>query len=162
MRSPPPNCYIIAGPNGAGKTTFATEFLPQYAHCLEFVNPDMIAKGLSPFAPELAAARAGRLVLSRIEELAKARANFAMETTLSGRTYLSLFRRLKAAVVSRGRPGICSPPIFRCWTRYISLIIRAANRRSFSRSGTVAEPFISILSSCKSFRSTKHDQARFY
>ena len=97
MRSPPPNCYIIAGPNGAGKTTFATEFLPQYAHCLEFVNPDMIAKGLSPFAPELAAARAGRLVLSRIQELAKARADFAMETTLSGRTYMSLFRRLKAA-----------------------------------------------------------------
>ena len=45
----PPCCYIIAGPNGSGKTTFATEFLPHQVRCLEFVNPDLIAKGLSPF-----------------------------------------------------------------------------------------------------------------
>jgi len=49
-----PCCYIIAGPNGSGKTTFATEFLPHYVNCLEFVNPDLIAKGLSPFSPDLA------------------------------------------------------------------------------------------------------------
>ncbi|MDI7262150.1 MAG: hypothetical protein QME90_19825, partial [Thermodesulfobacteriota bacterium] len=50
-----PNLYIIAGPNGAGKTTFARKFLPQYVECLEFVNADFIAGGLSPFAPERAA-----------------------------------------------------------------------------------------------------------
>jgi len=43
-----PNLYIIAGPNGAGKTTFAKEFLPNYVQCLEFVNADLIAGGLSP------------------------------------------------------------------------------------------------------------------
>ena len=43
-----PNCYIIAGSNGAGKTTFATEFLPVYANCRNFINADLIAHGLSP------------------------------------------------------------------------------------------------------------------
>ena len=39
--------FIIAGPNGAGKTTFAREFLPDEAACLQFVNADLIAAGLS-------------------------------------------------------------------------------------------------------------------
>jgi predicted ABC-type ATPase len=42
-----PNLYIIAGPNGSGKTTFAREFLPNYVICLDFVNADLIAIGLS-------------------------------------------------------------------------------------------------------------------
>ena len=50
---------IIAGPNGAGKTTFATEFLPNEANCLHFINADLIAAGLSPFKPEVAAIQAG-------------------------------------------------------------------------------------------------------
>ena len=60
-----PNLYIIAGPNGAGKTTFARTFLPQYVECLEFVNADFIAGGLSPFAPERAAIHAGRVMLEQ-------------------------------------------------------------------------------------------------
>jgi len=63
--------------------------------CLEFVNPDLIAKGLSPFSPERAAARAGRLVLERIRELSAVGSDFAMETTLSGLSYQPLLRRLK-------------------------------------------------------------------
>src|SRR5437588_7865964 len=58
--------YIIAGPNGAGKTTFAREFLPKYANCTNFVNADLIAQGMSPFSPEAAAIRAGRLMLTEI------------------------------------------------------------------------------------------------
>ena len=57
---------IIAGPNGAGKTTFACEFLPTDEACLHFVNADLIAAGLSPFAPEAAALQAGRLMLTQI------------------------------------------------------------------------------------------------
>lgn len=87
--------YIIAGPNGAGKTTFAREFLPNYADCRNFVNADLIAKGMSPFSPESAAIRAGRLMLAEIDFLAKRRADFGFETTLSGRSYLKLIRELK-------------------------------------------------------------------
>ena len=56
--------YIIAGPNGVGKTTFARTFLPKYADCKSFINADLIAQGMSPFSPEAAAVRAGRLMLS--------------------------------------------------------------------------------------------------
>lgn len=89
------NVYIIAGPNGAGKTTFAREFLPRYADCLNFVNADLIAQGVSPFSPESAAIRAGRLMLDEIRRHAERGAGFGFETTLSGRTYLALMGSLK-------------------------------------------------------------------
>jgi predicted ABC-type ATPase len=90
-----PNVYIIAGPNGAGKTTFAREFLPHYADCRNFVNADLIAQGMSPFAPDSVAFRAGRLMLAEIDFLTKRGADFGFETTLSGRSYLNLIGRLK-------------------------------------------------------------------
>jgi predicted ABC-type ATPase len=89
------NCYVIAGPNGAGKTTFATEFLPLYANCRNFINADLIARGLSPFDPAAGLLRAGRTVLERIAEFTEARTDFAFETTLSGRAYVSLLHRVK-------------------------------------------------------------------
>jgi len=87
--------YVIAGPNGAGKTTFAREFLPKYAENTNFVNADLIAQGISPFSPEAAAVRAGKLVVNEIHLFAKRRVSFAFETTLSGRSYLNLFRQLR-------------------------------------------------------------------
>ena len=87
------NVYIIAGPNGSGKTTFAKKFLPKY--CTHFINADLIAQGLSPFSPVAAAMKAGRLVLKEIEEMSGKGASFAFETTLSGKTYLSLLNKLK-------------------------------------------------------------------
>ena len=78
---------IIAGPNGVGKTTFAREFLPNEANCPVFVNADLIALGLSPFQPEAAAIRAGRIILEQMREHVKKHENFAFEATLSGRTY---------------------------------------------------------------------------
>ena len=83
----PPKIIIIAGPNGAGKTTFAREFLPQEAGCPVFVNADLIAAGLSPFAPERAAIQAGRLTLDAIAQHVARRESFAFETTLSGKAY---------------------------------------------------------------------------
>jgi predicted ABC-type ATPase len=87
---------IIAGPNGAGKTTFAQDFLPQEASCPQFVNADLIAAGLSPFVPELAAVRAGRLMLQTIFVLARSGQSFAFETTLAGLSYLRHIRRWQA------------------------------------------------------------------
>lgn len=90
-----PNIYVVAGPNGAGKTTFATEFLPHYADCRNFVNADLIAKGLSPFAPSNAAFRAGRLMLREVEAYAERNESFGFETTLSGRSYKAMLGKLK-------------------------------------------------------------------
>ncbi len=53
-----------------------------------FINADLIAAGLSPFAPELAARRAGRLMLEEIDRCATAGISFAFETTLAGKGYL--------------------------------------------------------------------------
>lgn len=88
-----PRIIIIAGPNGAGKTTFAREFLPGEAACPVFVNADLIAAGIAPFAPEAAALRAGRLMLQELDRHFAARTSFAFETTLSGRTYLRLIEQ---------------------------------------------------------------------
>jgi len=91
------NVYVVAGPNGSGKTTFAREFLPNYAKCNHFVNADLIASGLSPFAPGIVALKAGKLVLTSIREFTKSGEDFGFETTLSGRSHINMFRRLKEA-----------------------------------------------------------------
>lgn len=88
---------IIAGPNGAGKTTFAREFLTREADCPHFINADLIAAGIAPFAPESAAIQAGRVMLAEMQRLFAARKSFAFETTLSGRGYLRLIKRWQAA-----------------------------------------------------------------
>jgi predicted ABC-type ATPase len=95
--SPQPRIIIIAGPNGAGKTTFAREFLPIEAACPIFVNADLIAAGIAPFAPEAAAIRAGRLMLEEIERHFSARLSFAFETTLAGRSYARMIQRWQSA-----------------------------------------------------------------
>jgi len=82
-----PKIIIIAGPSGAGKTTFARSFLPQEAQCPRFINADLIAAGLSPFAPEQAAIKAGRLMLLEMEACARKGESFAFETTLAGLVY---------------------------------------------------------------------------
>ncbi|MHB8974046.1 MAG: AAA family ATPase [Pirellulaceae bacterium] len=87
--------YVIAGPNGAGKTTFASEFLPDFVDCREFLNADLIAAGLSPFAPETQNVRAGRLLLERLRELAAEKKCFGFETTLAGRTNTRLLRQMQ-------------------------------------------------------------------
>jgi predicted ABC-type ATPase len=87
---------IIAGPNGAGKTTFAREFLPHEADCHVFINADYIAHGLSPFSPELAALKAGKVMLRELDEHLTHRRNIAVETTLSGKRYARMIPRWQA------------------------------------------------------------------
>lgn len=92
-----PRCIVIAGPNGAGKTTFAREFLPVDASVIHFVNADLIASGLSPLRPELAARAGARIFLAELDRLASARVDFAFETTLSGLVYVRRLTEWKAS-----------------------------------------------------------------
>lgn len=92
-----PVCRIIAGANGAGKTTFALRYLPEVAPGTAFVNADLIAAGLSPLAPEKQLPAASRLFLQQIERHIAEGRDFAFETTLSGRGYLRLVRRLRSS-----------------------------------------------------------------
>jgi predicted ABC-type ATPase len=88
---------IIAGPNGAGKTTFAREFLPNEAGCPIFVNADLIAAGIAPFAPQTASVQAGRLMLGELQRHFNNHESFAFETTLAGKTYLRYITTWQAA-----------------------------------------------------------------
>src|ERR1035437_5148357 len=91
-----PNLFIIAGPNGAGKTTTAVKLLPDFLNCVEYVNADNIARGISPFNVEAVAFRAGRVMLERMTELVKKRSDFAFETTLSAKSYVSFLKYCKS------------------------------------------------------------------
>lgn len=75
--------FIIGGPNGDGKTTASMEYLRYDLDCLEFVNADNIAAGISPFQPEKVAVSVGKIMLKRIDDLVDLRVNFAIESTLS-------------------------------------------------------------------------------
>ena len=91
-----PNVFVIAGPNGAGKSTAAPRFIGARLGIAEFVNADVIAAGLSAFAPDSVALAAGRVMLKRLHELASQERDFAFETTLASRSYapwLALLRR---------------------------------------------------------------------
>ncbi|HEX3797721.1 MAG TPA: AAA family ATPase [Verrucomicrobiae bacterium] len=81
-----PTLHVIAGPNGVGKTTFADRHLPQTIRELEFVNADLIARGLSPYDPDSVSMEAGRIALLRIRHLIAERRSFTWETTMSGRS----------------------------------------------------------------------------
>lgn len=90
------NLYIIAGCNGAGKTTASYSILPEILDCKEFVNADEIAKGLSPFQPEKVSFEAGRIMLNRIDELLLKEVDFAFETTLSAKSYISIVKKAQS------------------------------------------------------------------
>lgn len=92
-----PRCILIAGPNGAGKTTFARKFLTADEGILHFVNADLIASGLSPLHPQLAARAAGRLLLAEVDRLAKEKEPFALESTLSGMAYVQRLKNIRKA-----------------------------------------------------------------
>jgi predicted ABC-type ATPase len=90
-----PILYIIAGPNGAGKTTSAESMLPGVLNCIEFVNADFIARGISPYNPESVAIQAGRIMINRMNELKNSRVDFVVETTLSTLSYANFIRECK-------------------------------------------------------------------
>jgi predicted ABC-type ATPase len=71
MSESPPRVVVLAGPNGAGKSTVAPLLLRGALGVQEFVNADVIARGLSAFNVEGAALAAGRVMLTRLRELAR-------------------------------------------------------------------------------------------
>jgi len=126
--------FVIAGPNGVGKTTFAREFLPNYGDCKNFVNADLIAQGIAPFSPETVAVRAGRLMLSEMRSFATKGESFAFETTLSGKSYEFLLRRLKAAGYEI--------TIFFLWVESVDLSLSRVRERVARGGHDVPEPVV--------------------
>lgn len=93
--SKPPSVIVLAGPNGAGKSTTASALLKGALGVTEFVDADTIARGLSAFQPERVALSAGRIMLTRLKELAAQRVSFAYETTLASRMFARWLAELR-------------------------------------------------------------------
>ena len=117
-----PTIYVIAGPNGVGKTTFADRYLPDEARQLEFINADLIARGIAPYQPDQATMDAGRIALGRIRALLAQRVGFTWETTMSGRTAVNWLRGAKAA-------GFEIKACF-LWVRRVEVTIRGHSLQS--------------------------------
>ena len=86
---------VFAGPNGAGKSTHADAILEKLG-IGTFVNADYIARGLSGRNTDAVAFEAGRIMLTRLKDLATAKQDFAFESTLSSRSFAPFLRKLKA------------------------------------------------------------------
>jgi len=108
---------IVAGPNGAGKSTFVETFLKPTG--ILVVNPDEVAKGLSPDSPEALAYEAARVADAWRRDLAARGVSFCMESVFSdpqgakvdflkecrsnGYRVVMVFIGLESADLSRGR-----------------------------------------------------------
>lgn len=108
---------VVAGPNGAGKSTFVETFLKPTG--ILIVNPDEVAKGLSPDSPEDVAYEAARVAEAWRRDLAARGISFCMETVFSdpqgakleflkecqsnGYTVVLVFIGLESAELSLGR-----------------------------------------------------------
>jgi predicted ABC-type ATPase len=90
-----PRVVIFAGPNGAGKSTHADAIVASLG-INTFVNADYIARGLSGLNADQVAMQAGRIMLTRLKDLAAVNQDFAFESTLSSRSFAPFLRKLKA------------------------------------------------------------------
>ena len=90
------NLVVMAGPNGSGKSTMAPALLRDTLRVDEFINADLIAGGLSGFAPDRVAFPAGRIMIRRMRNLAASRADFALESTLANRFLAPWIAKLQA------------------------------------------------------------------
>jgi predicted ABC-type ATPase len=129
-----PQAVVIAGPNGAGKTSSAADLLQEAVGIDAFVNADVIAQGLAGFSPESAAFVAGRIMLLRLRELARAREDFAFESTLAGRSA----HRLLTGLVGVGY----DVHIFYLWLPSPDLAVARVRRRVEAGGHDVPEPVI--------------------
>jgi predicted ABC-type ATPase len=129
-----PQVVVIAGPNGAGKTTLAPFLLRDTLRVLEYVNADPIALGLSGFDPGSVALRAGRVMLSRLRQLAEQRRTFAFESTLAARSYVPWIERLR-------KEGYNFQLMF-LWLRSVDLAVQRVGERVRAGGHDVAEGVI--------------------
>jgi predicted ABC-type ATPase len=87
-----PSVVVLAGPNGAGKSTLAGQLVVEVLGVAEFVDADVLARALPPSVT--LAVTAGRVMLTRLDQLARDRQSFGFETTLASRSFAPRIRRL--------------------------------------------------------------------
>ena len=96
MTSDTPVVIMVAGPNGAGKSSIAPGLVAQALGVLEYVNADVIARGIAGFNADAASVAAGRIMLARLDELTDQRQSVAFETTGASRSFAPRMTRLQS------------------------------------------------------------------
>lgn len=114
-----PTLTIIAGPNGSGKSTLTRALLGTTR--VPVIDPDAIARGIHPDAPEQAALEAGREALHRRQRYLAHGESFAVETTISGNAMLRLMEEAR-------RRGYALQLVFICTDRAEINIARVQQR----------------------------------
>ncbi|MGL5833188.1 MAG: zeta toxin family protein [Waterburya sp.] len=93
MTSAKPILTVIAGSNGSDKSTFTR--YTQETLGVPIIDPDLEARIIRPDAPETAAIAGGKHALVRARTYLANNRSFAVETTLSGNTYLKMMTQTK-------------------------------------------------------------------
>lgn len=89
-----PSMIVYAGTNGAGKSTI-TKFYPRQVEVV--IDPDSIARRMSPENPEKASLKAGKLAIQKVNQFIQERSSFSIETTLGGKNALRQIEKAKEA-----------------------------------------------------------------
>lgn len=90
-RTRKPNLVIVAGPNGAGKSTVA-DFLITNRSIDNYINADVIAKGMAVSENSGSDIMAGRVLLNAIETSLDKGQSFAFESTMAGSSWRKLLK----------------------------------------------------------------------
>lgn len=93
MTSTKPILTVIAGSNGSGKSTFTR--YTQESLGVPVIDPDLEARIIRPDALFTAAIAGGKQALLRARNYLTNNESFAVETTLSGNTYLKMMTQAK-------------------------------------------------------------------
>lgn len=91
----PPRLTLIAGANGSGKTTL-THWNSDIFRAIPLLDPDMIGRTLQSTMPSSFPIAAARQVLRSAREHIGRVESFAVETTLSGKSYLQMMLDARA------------------------------------------------------------------
>jgi predicted ABC-type ATPase len=89
-----PQFVIVAGVNGAGKSTL-TSLRPDDLSMGPVLDPDAVARMLNPANYAGSAIEAAKQVLADANQCLEQARSFAVETTLSGHTYLRMLQLAK-------------------------------------------------------------------
>ncbi len=92
--TPRPQLWMLVGGNGSGKTTFYYKFLQ--AHGIHFINADLIAREMSPDAPETVSYEAAQIAEQMRLSLAHERISFCFETVFSHSSKLEFVQQARA------------------------------------------------------------------
>jgi predicted ABC-type ATPase len=89
-----PTFTVVGGPNGSGKSSLTGGNLDFFS-AFPLLDPDVLARTIQVDPEDASPIFAGREVIKQVENYLLHRESFAVETTLSGKSYLRTMRQAR-------------------------------------------------------------------